>query len=402
MKPRASSTQHFMRALLCGVSMLLTANVAGAQGIDCGRLDPKTRVLSFQFTHSFDKNSFRNAQFVLRRMSDGDAIKHSDPRFNDQEDKPNSVEFTLDESLVDDEVYVLYVERLRFGTKSPKMLAPIQALRKCGEPEKPDTPEGRDDANVYLAGMLTTSSGNDLNGTIDAKLRRTFYNTDTVANPDSALISDIGLAFDLKASGDPEADPDSMNFGVEWEMEFARSRSKGPISGLFNYLYPKIESERDFGNTNFLVEHRLKMVLKRPQPKLWSPVFTPFVGEEIGKNIKSPLAAAEGNFLYRIKAGTLLSFFFQPRLENLKTIEFEAEYTRRWPLRRELGFEEDEDKNLTLVEFSKRPRDYVKGNLNFLIKDNFGLTVGYEYGELPPSFKLVDHKLKIGLVFKTK
>jgi hypothetical protein len=150
------------------------------------------------------------------------------------------------------------------------------------------------------------------------------------------------------------------------------------------------------------LENRLKIGLKRPLRKAWAPVFSPFIGQEVGKNLRSPLKEAEGNFIYRAKAGTLFNLFFEPRLKNLQTIEFDAEYTRRWPLRNELSFKEDKDKKLKLVEFGKRPRDYVRANLNFLFTDSFGATVGYEYGELPPSFKLVDHKLKIGLVYKTK
>jgi hypothetical protein len=248
--------------------------------------------------------------------------------------------------------------------------------------------------------MVTTSSGEDLHGTVDAKLRRSLYITDTVVNSDPALINDLGLAVDFKASGDPEADPDSFNFGVELETEFTRVRNSGPINYFFNYFYPKIESERDFDNTNLMFEDRLKIGLKRPFRKLWAPLFSPFAGVEVGKNLRSPLPAAEGSGVFRIKAGTLLNFYFRPKLRGLQTIELDAEYTRRWLLRRELSFEEDDDKNLVLVEFGKRPRDYANANLNFMFTDNFGATVGYEYGELPPSFKLVDHKLKIGFVFK--
>ena len=396
---KQSVTQAF---LVMGL-FLGALDIAHAQSIDCGQVDPRTGVLSFQFNGSFDKTSVAGAQFIVRRLSDGRLVAHSAPAFNESEAFPNSIDLPLNESLAVGDLYALYIEGLRFGDKTPKMLAALQALERCGKPDGgAETPEGRDDANVYLSGMLTTSSGNDLNGTIDAKLRRRVYLTNTVTNSDPAIISDVGLVFDLKASGDPEADPDSMNFGAEWEMELTRARFKGPINYLFNYIYPKIESERDFGNTNLLLENRLKIGLKRPVKKPWAPVLSPFIGQELGKNLRSPLPEAEGNFLFRVKAGTLFNLYFEPGLKHLQTIELDAEYTRRWPLRRELSFEEDEDKKLKLVEFGKRPRDYVRANLNFLFKDSFGATIGYEYGELPPSFKLVDHKLKIGLVFKTK
>jgi hypothetical protein len=395
---------RYLKSVFMAAILLLTAiSVSHAQSIDCGQVDSSTNVLSFQFTSAFDKTSVSGATIIVRRLSDGKLVRHSAPRFNEGEDLPNSMDLTLDEALVAGELYAIYVTGLKFGDKTPKMLSSLEALKRCGKPEGgPNTPQGRDDANVYLSGMLTTSSGEALNGTLDAKLRRQVYVTDTLKNSDPAVISDVGLVFDFKASGDAKADPDSMNFGAEWEMEFTRARFKGPINYLFNYLYPKIESERDFDNTNLLLENRLKIGLKRPAPKPWAPVFSPFIGQELGKNLRSPLQEAEGNFLYRVKAGTLLNLYFEPGLENLKTIELDAEYTRRWPLRRELSFKEDKDKNLTLLEIGKRPRDYVRANLNFLFRDDFGATIGYEYGELPPSFKLVDHKLKVGLVFKTK
>lgn len=393
---------HFRAAITSALLGLAALNSVQAQKIDCGQLHPDASILSFQFSASFDKTSLPSAQFIVRKISDGSLIPHSGPQINDSEESPNAVQLTLQQPLTADDVYVLYVEGLRFGAKTPKLMTAVKGLDRCAPEGGPDVPEGRDDANVYLSGMLTTSSGEDLNGTIDAKLRRRVYVTDTLKNPNPSIISDVGLVFDLKASGDPEADPDSLNFGAEWEMELTRARFKGPIQYLFHSIYPKIESERDFDNTNLLLENRLKIGLKRRPQKSWGPLFSPFIGQEIGKNLRSPLPEAEGNFLYRLKAGTLLNLYFEPGLKYLQTVELDAEYTRRWPLRRELRFEEDDDKNLKLVEYGTRPRDYVRVNLNFILKDALGVTVGYEYGELPPSFKLVDHKLKLGLVFKIK
>lgn len=399
MQLTATATGHFWRALLIAGIFVLATPAVMAQSIECVQFNAANKQLSFQFTNTFTRGSLPLAQFIVRKLSDGSIVGHSGPIIGEEE-LPNSMVLILNSTLVPGELYVLYVSGLQFGSKVPQMIAPIDATKRCGEPEEPDTPEGRDDANLYLAGMLTTSSGEGLHGTVDAKLRHSLYITDTITNSDPHLINDLGLAADFKASGDPEADPDSFNFGVELQTNFTRARNTGPIKYLFNYLYPKIESERDFDNTNLLLEDRLKIGIKRPFRRPWAPLFSPFVGVEVGKNLRSPLQAAEGSGVLRIKAGTLLNFYFEPKLKNLQIIELDAEYTRRWLLRRELGFEEDDDKNLLLVEFGKRPRDYVNANLNFMFTDSFGATVGYEYGELPPSFKLVDHKLKIGLIFK--
>jgi hypothetical protein len=400
MKLTAKASGLFCRVLLITGFFALAIPVATAQSIECAQFNAPNE-LSFQFTNTFTRSSVSGAQFIVRKLSDGSSVGYSKAEYSEEE-LPNSVVLTLSGTLVPGELYVLYVANLQFGSKSPQMIAPIDTTKRCGKPKEPDMPEGRDDANVYLEGMLTTSSGEGLHGTIDTKLRRSLYITDTTTNSNPDLINDLGLALDFKASGDPDADPDSFNFGVELETNFTEARNAGPIKYLFNYLYPKIESERDFDNTNLMLEDRLKFGLRRPFRKPWAPLLSPFAGVEVGKNLRSPLAAAEGSGIFRVKAGTLLNLYFEPKLKNLQTIELDAEYTRRWPLRRELSFEEDDDKKLQLVEFGKRPRDYVKANLNFMLTDSFGATVGYEYGELPPSFKLVDHKLKIGLVFKTK
>lgn len=401
MQLTTKATAYFWQALLIASVFALATPAVMAQSIECVQFNAANMQLSFQFTNTFTRGSLPGAQFIVRKLSDGSLVGHGGPTIGEEE-LPNSVVLTLGSTLVSGELYVLYVTGLQFGSKLPQMIAPIDPTKRCREPAAPDTPDGRDDANLYLAGMLTTASGEGLHGTVDAKLRRALYITDTTTNSDPRLINDLGLALDFKASGDPEADPDSFNFGVELQTNFKRARNAGPIKYLFNYLYPKIESERDFDNTNLMLEDRLKFGLRRPFPKPWAPLFSPFAGIEVGKNLRSPLQAAEGNALFRVKAGTLLNFYFEPKLKNLQTIELDAEYTRRWPLRRELGFEEDDDKKLQLVGFGKRPRDFVNANLNFMFTGSFGATVGYEYGELPPSFKLVDHKLKIGLVFKTK
>lgn len=394
-------------------ALLWSAPAARAQAIECGQFNPGSRRVTWQFNRTFTRSSAATTVVTIFRMPSGapagggppqpEAIASGAPTPG-QDELTNTMALALPagQDIVAGNLYLIYVDGVEFGGNRLRLTAEFKADTRCGEPEAEETPEGRDDANVYVAGTLSTSSGSGLHGTIDSKLRRTVYQTDTLKNPDPSVISDVGLMFDLKASGDPEADPDSLNLGVEWQMDLRGANDKGPLNYLFHNLYPKIEAERDFGNVNAVLDHNLKFGLRRPVPKTWAPVITPFIGQELGKNLQSPLDAAEGGSIYRLKAGTFLNLFFEPAMRGLRKIEVDAEYTRRWPLRRELYFEEDDEGALRLVEISKRPRDYVRANLNFMFRDDFGASVGYEYGELPPSFKLVDHKLKIGLVYKTK
>lgn len=427
------NTQKLFGLIAPACLLLGLAPAAVAQKFDCAMsvVQGGTGLISAQFTSSFDKASAPRMAVTVINLDDGTTVATvGTPAFNEEEDAPNSIEVTLAAPLDASKVYVLYVKGLTFGGDPPRQPLQTNILhaspgKQCGNPGQPEAPEGREDANVYVAGALSTSSGSGLHGTIDLKLKRNLHTTDTTREELPKVIHDVGLLFDLKASGDPGADPDSLNFGVDWFMSIwrrpsapARARAKalrqaaragaesgagsgGPFNYVFMDLSPKIESERDFDNTNAVLDHRFRFGLRRPWKKSWAPVFSPFVGQEIGKNINSPLPATEHSALYRIKAGTLLNLFFEPNREGLQKIEIDAEYTRRWPLRRELSFKEGED-GLELLEISKRPRDYARVNMNFMFREDFGTTLGYEYGELPPSFKLVDHKFKIGLVYKTK
>ncbi len=67
---------------------------------------------------------------------------------------------------------------------------------------------------------------------------------------------------------------------------------------------------------------------------------------------------------------------------------------------REVYFEKAEDDELRPAFFGRNPRDWIEAKLSFNFSDAFGAYVGYEYGQQPPSYKLVDHRMKIGLIYK--
>jgi hypothetical protein len=48
------------------------------------------------------------------------------------------------------------------------------------------------------------------------------------------------------------------------------------------------------------------------------------------------------------------------------------------------------------------PRPHVVTTLDFMFTEYAGLSLGYEYGSLPPTFKLVNNKVSAGLVIKLK
>jgi hypothetical protein len=128
----------------------------------------------------------------------------------------------------------------------------------------------------------------------------------------------------------------------------------------------------------------------------------PFIGVELGKNVKSLLEGAEGRGIVRPLFGANYILFFPIGSPGLDEIRLEANYIRRMPLKREVTFDFDKDDNPFLVSFGRSPRDYADAKLNFNFTEMFGAFIGYEYGELPPLYNLVDHSMKIGFTYKVK
>jgi len=339
---------------------------------------------------------------------------------------PDAVTIFVDPSLrLDrDHHYHIYVLNVSFAgnpTDDPQpqsfiAFAPAAfATATNPSPSAPSTPEqgdpairdslsftaadGREDANIYLSGEYAGASGEKFAGSVDVKVeipfRKILRNRTHYFNP----------FFELKASTSPEADPDSMNFGLNWEWPVWRYRGdnlQAPIRRIIWRNAPKIESERDFGNSNFIWESRFRFMSRTYESKHATLYFRPFMGQELGTNINSPVKEAEHKFLYRLMTGTTLNLVFPIQAAGLHDISFEGSYIRRWLLRREVSFKEDNDGNPQPLSIGKGPRDYVSTKLNVDFTKAFGLTVSYEYGSLPPTFKLVDHKTTIGLTYKVK
>lgn len=289
-----------------------------------------------------------------------------------------------------------------------------------------DEADDRESSSLYFAGEVSGASGKDFHGSVDARFKFPFLDSDGTQQ--------IEPFFDLKASSDPEEDPDAMKFGVDWSWILYTPDGEEPAPGAsgtargvrddhtdpvgapnwFNRFFqgvtwrniPKIEAERDFDNSNFMFESRLDFPSdvfpkkRNPVPRLF---FTPFIGVEVGRNLNSPVPEAEGAGHARLLFGTTFNLAFKRRGDvPLKRFGLEASYVRRILLKREISFEEADDDMLRAVTFGTNPRDWLEAKLYFKFNKFFDSYVGYEYGEQPPSYKLVDHRVKFGLVYKSK
>jgi len=272
--------------------------------------------------------------------------------------------------------------------------------------------KGREDAHLYFAGELNTASGTPFSGSVDLKVELPLP---ALRTPRHELLPFL----DLKASNDPEADPDTINAGLASKLILAQAgleySERSPVAGIAWYNTAKVEGDRDFDNTNFVASSvflfPLRPIFLTPAARDRAFVaFTPFVGFEGGKNLSSPVTAAEGRGLARILVGSEIFARLYQGGESFARVTLDGVYERRWPLRAEIGFRDDtieieNGKDMTIqvpAFFGSRPRQWVEAKLNYNFNEFFSMFTGYQYGELPPAYKLVDHSFRFGLVVKAR
>lgn len=272
--------------------------------------------------------------------------------------------------------------------------------------------KGRDDSNVYLSGHIEGARGGKTQFSTDTKL--------DLPHSTNGFFGEIGPYFDLKASTAKGADADSMSFGLKLrtghvfprkldtvirdghEVRVFHEPDKRLLTGITFDLMPGIESDKRFRNINTVLGNRLSFITNSSRlfgKSLGNVIYIqPFIGYEIGRNIKSPVDDVEGRGLSRGLAGASLYLNLTPR--QTSGLSFQVDYIRRFLLRREASFTEDDDKKFVPLVVGRGPRDYVKSTFEFDLTDFTGVTVSHEYGRLPPNFELVNNKFSFGLVHK--
>lgn len=330
----------------------------------------------------------------------------------------------LNRSLDADHEYRLFAPFLTFEGCAPKSVpeAAFKVIKKketatgttagggaTTPKERPKTDffkksasKGRDDSNVYISGQIEGAKGGKPQFSSDIKLESPF---DT-----SGFFQELGPYFNFKASTADDADANSMNFGLKLRHAFpfkirtipgtTRLADKQPfLSGIVWDLTPGFESDRRFDNVNLMVGNKIVFV-PRVIGNSNRVYFQPFIGFEAGRNLKSPVAAAEDLTLARGTIGGSLYLNLMPKAD--KPLSFQVDYIRRFLLRREIRFTENDDNELVALDIGRGPRDHLKLTLEYDFSDFFGTGLSYEYGRLPPNFELVKHKYSFGLIYKFK
>lgn len=309
-------------------------------------------------------------------------------------------------------LYFVTAANLTFGNKpvkgmlQAKLEKPPSGLPSAGLPAGTTNPtphpfvfsksKGRQDSNIYIAGEVSGASGKGPFTSLDAKFLLPF-----LVKEFRGRVHTFSPFFDLRASTNPSSDPDSANMGLLWEWPVLPG-SGGVFGDLFWENSGKFEAQRDFENNNIVWESRFVATLNLLNNEKTQIFLDPFLGTELGTNLDSPVKEAEGRAVSRVFAGATLSLIPFRRRESTDIISLEASYIRRWPLKEEVSFTEDKDGNLKPLFIGTSPREFVDTKVNFQFNNFFGVFAGYEYGELPPSYKLIDHRFRIGLVYKAK
>ena len=318
---------------------------------------------------------------------------------------------TLDRSLNPDHTYHLAAPNLTFDACKPKKIPNV--LVSFAKPPtgntatvKPDyfprsKAKGREDSNIYLSGSIEGAKGGSPQFSSDLKI-------DVPQGVKWGIFKSVSPYFNLKASTSTDADANSLNFGgkisapfhIGSELDPATQRPKKRfLRGLNWDVAGGFESDRRFDNVNVLTDQRVAFVPSGAGDNN-TIFFKPFLGFELGRNLKSPVAQAEDKAIARGYVGGSLYINLYPKKADL--ISLQTDYIRRFLLKREIYFKEDDDKTLLPVNIGRGPRDYLKTILSFGISDFTGINFSYEYGSLPPNFELVSHKYSLGFVYKFK
>jgi hypothetical protein len=203
--------------------------------------------------------------------------------------------------------------------------------------------------------------------------------------------------FNLDASSLKNHDPNAMSLGLSWisELGFANAQLQQ------NLL---LESTKNFSVADGVYSPSLRI----PLNDSWIPgklplFFTPFVGGEFGGNFESPLPQAQGAPVVRGVFGSDLTIFIHlPQKSAIKGIGFDGEWLSRVLAEKELVVNATNPADLQLMQFGRTPRDHATANLKLAVSDSLSFTIGYEWGELPPSYQMVHNLVKVGLLYQAQ
>jgi hypothetical protein len=214
----------------------------------------------------------------------------------------------------------------------------------------------------------------------------------------------LGFLAAVKTDKRKKADPDSYRFFGVYERPLTAA-AYWPLQGvIFTWLFAGTEFERQAKNTNSisspLLEFPLRLRGAIHQHSDIVPVLTPEIGMEIGNNFENAVHSGGQGVIARGVLGGNFSITFNPKLKLFQGIHLTSGYKLRLPATDEvftLTKTDASGKTVDVPSLNTKPRHYIKNELAFTLWDPISFTITHEYGEIPPAFRLVDHKVAMGL-----
>lgn len=255
-------------------------------------------------------------------------------------------------------------------------------------------------SDIYLSGLYSPAINSSAQYTIDAKMQL------LTQIPKSAIR--MGGIATVSTDKRPSADPDSYFVSglMQWipvNQRFLRQRAEGV---LVDWYFTGLEFDRKTSNRTLLTAPQFEVPLRiYPAPKQKGPLslavgMIPYLGFEAGSNLSNSLNKNGSGGVFRGLAGSSFDASISPNLPFLSKISLSATYAVRIPALPEVFTPttlNNKGQTVDVPVLSTQARHHVTDELDFTFSKPFAFTIKHEYGEVPPVFRVVDHKVSIGL-----
>jgi hypothetical protein len=289
----------------------------------------------------------------------------------------------------EDDRYIVIVSGLSLGkTAVPVSASPARVTMRIStqNPVAPQWVKAKDkeSADIFFSGSISRSAAKDFYGIADIKFRYPM-----LERPIANRLHSFAPSFDLAASDNEDADPDSLKFGLVWQFYPIQKRGAPlPISRWENAL--EHEASRNFDYRTVVWRSEWLFL-----PAAW-PVggngwfwVNPLVGFAAGQILEVPEDAFDRGSLVRLLAG--VSATFEVPVFFAKELSITAEYQLRQQY-------QDEFAGAVTLGRGSHPWTSIKAGVAFNDFVSFGAV--FQDGEQPPKYKAVHRSLSFDLTFK--
>src|SRR5208337_1424633 len=255
-------------------------------------------------------------------------------------------------------------------------------------------------SDIYLSGLYSPAINSAAQYTIDGKMQL------VTQIPDSAVR--LGGIATVSTDKRPSADPDSYFVSglMQWIPVNQRFLHKIAEGVLVDWYFTGLEFDRKTSNRTILTAPQFEVPLRiYPAPNHKGPLslgvgMIPYLGFEAGSNLSNGLSTNGSGGVFRGLAGSSFDASISPNLSFLSKISLSATYAVRIPALPEVFTPttlNNKGQTVDVPVLSTQARHHVTDELDFTFSKPFALTIKHEYGEVPPVFRVVDHKVSIGL-----